>query len=122
VRVIITGAMVWDDEAAIRRELARLPSDTVVIHGDCPGVDALAGRLAREEFGLVVEAMAKNDDDYRRYRRGAWKGLNERMLASGVELVIAFHPEFGQPGKARGSTHMVELAKEQRIEVRTFTS
>ena len=100
MRVIVTGAMVWTDEEAIRRELRQLPADTVIVHGDCPGVDALAGRIAREEFGLVVVAMAKNEDDYRRYRRGAWKGLNERMLATGIDLVLAFHPEFGQPGKA----------------------
>jgi len=113
--------MSWTDADPIRRALRELPADAVVVHGDCPGVDALAGQLAREEFSLVVKAMAKNDADYRRYRRAAWKGLNERMLETGVDLVLAFHPDLGQPGKARGSTHLIELARARGIEVRTFT-
>jgi hypothetical protein len=121
MRVIVTGWTQWADEGAIRRELRKLPADTVVIHGDCEGADAIAGRVAREELGFGVEAMAKNEDDYRRFGRGAWKGLNERMLATGVDLVLAFHPEFGQPGKGLGTAHMVELARAQGVEVRAFT-
>ncbi len=122
MRVIVTGSMKWTDAEAIRRELRKLPADAVVIHGDCDGVDALAGQIAREELGLRVERMAKNEDDYRRYGRGAWKGLNERMLATGVDLVLAFHPDFGQPGKASGSGHMVELARAAGVEVRCFNA
>lgn len=121
MRVIVAGSMSWTDAEAIRRALRELPAGTVIIHGDCAGVDAIAGQLAREEFGLVVEAMAKNEDDYRRYRRGAWKGLNERMLETGADLVLAFHPELGQPGKARGSSHLIDLARARGIDVRTFT-
>ncbi len=120
MRVIVTGSTLWTDEEAIRRELRQLPEGTVIIHGDCPGVDALAGRIARE-MGLIVEAMAKSEEDYRRYRKGAWKGLNERMLATGAELVLAFHSEYGQLGKARGTTHMIELARAGGIEVRAVT-
>jgi len=42
------------------------------------------------------------------------------MLDSGVDLVLAFHPELGEPGRARGSGHMVELAHGRGIEVRGF--
>jgi kynureninase len=114
MRVIVAGATEWSDEAVIRRELARLPAGCTVIHGDSPGADALAGRIAREELGLVVEAWSKNAADRQRYGRAAWKGLNERMLDSGAELVLAFHADLDN---SRGTKHLVELARARSIEV-----
>src|SRR5262245_31783446 len=100
MRVIVTGAALWADGEAIRRELAKLPPGTTVIHGDSTGVDELAGQVARS-LGFLVEFFRKEPEDYRRYRSGAWKRLNERMLESGVDLVLAFHPELNKQGKAR---------------------
>ena len=107
MRVIVTGAVAWTDEAAIRNALEQLPKDSVIIHGDCDGADEIAGRIG-VELGLHVEAMAKNDSDYRRYRRGAWKGLNERMLATGADLVLVFHPDLAQ---SQGAKHMIHIAE-----------
>jgi hypothetical protein len=121
MRVLVTGSTRWDDAGAIRRELTKLGAGSTVVHGDCAGVDALAGEVA-SELGFAVELWRKNDEDYRRYQRGAWKGLNERMLASGVALVLAFHPGLNEPGQARGSRHLIELAEAAGVEVRTFTS
>jgi hypothetical protein len=118
MRVIVAGAVAWADAEAIRRELAKLPPGAVVIHGDCPGADALAGVLAAE-LGFAVEAMAKNAADRARYGRGAWKGLNERMLATGAELVLVFHPTFDD---SKGSKHLAELAVRASVEVRVFAS
>lgn len=118
MRVIVSGAVAWADAAAIRRELAKLPPGSVVIHGDCPGADALAGEVARE-LGFAVEPMAKNAADRARYKRLAWKGLNERMLASGAELVLVFHPAFDA---SNGSKHMAEVAARAGVEVRVFAA
>src|SRR5262245_48252065 len=117
MRVIVSGAVAWSDESAIRRELAKLPPGTTVIHGDCEGADALAGRIARE-LGLAVESMVKNAEDRARYQRAAWKGLNERMLASGAVLVLAFHPDITS---SKGSRHMVEIAQAAGVEARVFS-
>ena len=108
--------MAWADVEAIRRELTKLPAGTVVIHGDTPGADAIAGQVAAE-LGFTVEPMAKTPADYARYQARAWKGLNERMLASGAELVLAFHPNIEA---SQGSGHLLELARAAGIEVRTF--
>jgi hypothetical protein len=62
--------MGWTDGAAIRRELEKWPAGSTIVHGDAPGVDALAGQVTRE-LGFAVEALAKNEDDYRRYRQAA---------------------------------------------------
>jgi hypothetical protein len=118
MRVIVSGAMTWEDGQAIRRELARLPANSVVIHGDATGADVLAGQIAAE-LGLGVEPMAKNNADRARYQRAAWKGLNERMLASGAVLVLAFHPALEE---SRGTRHMVEIARAAGVEVRVFAS
>lgn len=114
--VIVAGAVAWSDAAAIERELSKLPAGSTVIHGDCPGADALAGEIAAR-LGHLVAPMAKNSDDARRYRRAAWKGLNERMLARGAELVLVFHPDFDA---SRGSKHMALLARNAGVEVRIF--
>ena len=116
MRVIVAGAVAWADAEAIRRELAKLPPGTTIIHGDSPGADAIAGRVAAE-LGLAVEPMAKSEPDYARYRRAAWKGLNERMVASGAVLVLAFHPDVEA---SRGSKHLVALARAEGIEVKVF--
>jgi hypothetical protein len=116
MRVIVAGAVAWANADVIRRELSRLPAGTVVIHGDCPGADALAGQIAAE-LGFAVEPMAKNAADRVRYGRAAWKGLNERMLAGGAELVLVFHPDFDS---SKGSRHMAELALVACVEVRVF--
>lgn len=117
MRVIVAGAVAWSDAEAIRRELARLPPDAAIVHGDSPGADALAGQIAAE-CGFAVEPMAKNKHDYARYNRGAWKALNERMVASGATLVLVFHPDIEA---SRGSKHLAGLARVAGIEVRVIT-
>lgn len=116
MRVIVAGAVAWTDVEAIRRELAKLPREAVVIHGDSPGADALAGRVAAD-LRLGVEPMAKSKADYAKYKRGAWKGLNERMLLSGAVRVLVFHPAIE---KSRGSGHLVGLARAAGVEVSVF--
>jgi hypothetical protein len=117
MRAIVAGAVAWSDQDAIRRELSKLPLGTTIIHGDCAGADALAGQIAADELGFRVEAMSKNDEDYVKYKREAWKGLNERMLAAGAMLVIVFHPNITN---SHGSKHLIDLAQIANIEVRVF--
>ena len=118
MRVIVAGAVAWSDAEAILRELAKLPQSAVVIHGDCLGADAIAGEVARA-LGFTVEAMAKNAADRERYGREAWKGLNERMIESGANLVLVFHPNFDA---SNGSKHLAELAALAGLEVRVFAA
>lgn len=106
MRVIVAGAAAWANEGAIRRELEALPAGSVVLHGDSPGADALGGAVAAS-LGLAVEPMRKNARDYVKYPGEAWRGLNERMLAAGAELVLAFHPSVAT---SRGTKHLLELA------------
>lgn len=119
MRVLITGSTTWTDVDALRRELIRLPSDSIIVTGDTSGVDALAIAIARE-LELGVEAMQKTKEDYLFYPIDAWKGLNERMLNTGIDLVLAFHADYGKPGLARGTRHAVELAQRAGITANIF--
>jgi hypothetical protein len=116
--VIVAGAVAWADTGAIERELAQLPPGSVVIHGDCPGADAIAGSVAAR-LGLTVVAMVKNAEDRRRHGRVAWKGLNERMLARGAQRVLVFHPDIAA---SKGSKHMAEIARAAGVEVLVFSA
>lgn len=119
MRVLITGSTTWSDVAAIKRELVLLPENTTIVTGDTPGVDAIAIEVAGQ-LGLLVEPMRKQTEDYEAFPDAGWKGLNVRMLATGIDLVIAFNPDFDVPGKARGTRHAVTLAQEAGIEVRVL--
>jgi hypothetical protein len=94
MRVIVAGVSDCTDAEAIARELAKIPPGTSVIHGDVPGADARAGADATL-LGFRVEP-AKNREEFARYKCGAWKGLNERMLASEAVLVLAFHADLAR--------------------------
>jgi hypothetical protein len=119
MRVLITGSTTWTDSGALRRELSALPAQSTLVTGDTPGIDALAIALAGE-LGFAVEPMKKNRADRKAWPDDSWKGLNERMLATGIDLVLAFHADYGKPGCARGTLHMVELAQAAGVEARTF--
>jgi hypothetical protein len=119
MRVLITGSTTWTDARTLRRELAALPQGSTIVTGDTPGIDALAIRLAGE-LGLGCVAMKKSRADRMAHPADSWKGLNERMLATGVDLVLAFHADYGKPGCARGTVHMVALAAAAGVEARTF--
>lgn len=117
MRVIIAGATTWTDRDLIREQLAALPSDTVVVYGDAPGADAIAGEIA-VELNFKTEPMVKNKEDYRRFGRVAWKGLNERMLATGIDLVVGFHPDVES---SQGTKHMADIAKAADVTVKIIT-
>ena len=119
MRVLITGATTWTDIEAMRRELSQLPKDCVIVTGDTSGVDALSIALA-QELGFSVEAMCKTEEDYVLYLEDSWKRLNHRMLNTGIDLVLAFHPDYEKPGMARGTRHAVELAEQSGVRAHIF--
>lgn len=117
--VLVTGSTTWDNLDTVRRVLSALPAGSRIVTGDTPGADACAAAVAAE-LGLAVTRMKKSRADHRAYPNQAWRGLNERMLATGVDLVLAFHADYGKPGCARGTVHMVEHAEACWTEVRIF--
>ena len=116
MRILVAGAVGWTDREAIHRELSCCPEATHIITGDAPGADALAEEVG-QGHGFSVQRMHKHKRDDERCR-GAWKGLNERMLAQGPDRVLIFHPAIE---KSRGSKHMGKIAEAAGVEVQVFS-
>jgi hypothetical protein len=121
MRVLVTGSTKWTDEDRLFAIVSRFAPGTVFVTGDTIGVDALVVEFGKKN-GYRIHAMQKTLNDEIRYPDEAWKGLNERMIVSGISLVIALHPDLGKPGAARGTQHVIDLATAASIPVETYTA
>jgi len=121
MRILVTGSTLWTDRDTIYREMSRFPADSILVTGDTRGADELAISAATE-LGWKVQAMRKTAGDAERHPDASWKGLNERMIAAGIDLVLAFNDDLGKPGLARGTQHAVDLAIAAGLPVERFTS
>ncbi|KKN98902.1 hypothetical protein LCGC14_0141440 [marine sediment metagenome] len=110
MKVVICGDRNWSDESIICERLHKLPSDTIIIQGECDGADTLAGDLARE-IGLDVVGFYAN---WTRHGKAAGPIRNIRMLNTKPSLVIAFHNDLS---KSKGTKHIVNEARKRGIEV-----
>ena len=117
----MTGSTKWTDIGSLYEVLSRYPKDTVFVTGDTPGIDALVVQFGSEN-GYRVDAMRKTLNDQERHPGEAWKGLNERMIGSGVELLLVFHPDLDKPNCARGARHAIELSVAALIPVERYSS
>jgi hypothetical protein len=110
-RVLVTGSREWADPEPIRRALKRLPTDTILIHGMARGADRLAHEVA-EELGLEIRPCPA---EWEKYGKAAGIIRNRQMLAEDKpDLVLAFHPNLAE---ARGTKHMVEVARKAGVPV-----
>jgi len=112
LRVLVTGARTWTDVEVVRRELSAFPNTTMIIHGGATGADSLAGQVAGE-LGMTVLACPAEG---KKFGKGAGLIRNRQMLADyQPDVVIAFHPCLEQ---ARGTRHMVQIARKKGVPVR----
>jgi len=88
MRVIVCGSRFWKDVDIIRRELEKLPPDTIIIHGGANGADRIAGKIATQLGFKVVVFEAEWD----KYGKAAGVIRNQRMIDEGKpDLILAFH-------------------------------
>jgi hypothetical protein len=111
MKVLVCGSRKWVDPGPIRRELLKLPSGTIVVHGAAQGADNIAGAEAKKLRFIVRPYPA----DWIRHKNGAGPIRNREMLKcehpdpEGVylDLVLAFHED---PGLGKGTKDMVAIA------------
>lgn len=112
MKVLVTGSRDWLDRVAIGRELAGLPSGSVIAHGGARGADTLAGTIALTMgYGVTSYPVDTRID-------GPWPAAgnrrNERMFNDfQPDLVIAFLLP-----QSRGTRNMVAYARSKGCEVR----
>lgn len=110
MRVLICGDRNWTDEETIHAYIHTLPPQSVVIHGDCRGVDRMAGKLAVEHGHSVMAFPAK----WGKFGRSAGPIRNRQMILDGEpELVVAFHNNLTE---SKGTKNMIEQADKAGIE------
>lgn len=87
---------------------ASYSSELFIIHGDCEGVDRMAGEAARK-IGIAVAEVAAN---WSFYGKKAGPIRNRWMLCLRPEQVVAFHHDFEN---AKGTTDMLNAARKAKI-------
>ena len=113
MRILACGSRSWTDMDAIREVFDGLDVvPTEVIHGGARGADYLAGLVARERGIKVLVYPARWD----LHGKSAGFKRNQKMVDSGVQLVLAFHAD-----NSPGTADTIRRAREAGIEVRIFT-
>jgi hypothetical protein len=107
MRFLVTGGRDFNDNAAIVNALCDLPEDAILIHGDARGADRIA---AWYWSGIRQRQSEAYPADWARNGRAAGPIRNQRMLDSGVDLVIAFDG-------GTGTADMVSRAKKAGVRV-----
>lgn len=121
MRVLICGSRGWKDPAPINALIAGLDvlaegagERLLIIHGDAPGADRLAGKIARRWGAEVAEEPA----DWNKYGKAAGPIRNQKMLDDyQPELAYAFRSD----GKSNGTDDMVAKARDAKIPTYVIT-
>jgi SLOG family YspA-like protein len=105
MKVLCCGDRAWANVAVMARTLDLLAPGDVVIHGDAPGADRMAGALAAARGHEVIPIAA----DWDRYGRSAGPVRNRAMLRlhPDVQLVLAFHDHIRD---SKGTADMIAVA------------
>jgi hypothetical protein len=121
MKVLVCGSRDWVDRAPIERELRKLSSGTIIIHGGARGADTIAGEVAKE-LGFVVRCYPA---DWDKYGRGAGPRRNALMLIKEHRLpddlihkVLAFSKDFEN---SRGTKDMMQKSTAKSIPVEAFS-
>ena len=116
MRVLVSGDRDWDDPEAIRRELSKLPSDTIIIHGAARGADSLADDVAKE-LGFERDPYPAL---WEKYYKAAGPIRNQQMIDEGKpDLILAFHPNIQE---SKGTKDMIKRAVSHSIPFQIFSS
>lgn len=109
MRVLCCGDRRWVDYELIKRQLVKLPKDTVIIHGDCRGADRIAGFVA-EQLQLEVVKFPAN---WSKFGRAAGPIRNQQMLEEGKpDVVYAFHDRLML---SKGTADMIRKAEKAGV-------
>jgi len=116
--IIVTGSRDWVDREKIRMVLSDLAPKRVY-QGGCRGADKLAQEVCAE---LKIHCLTIPADwVYHGSRGGPMR--NEYMLREakrfGLDLVVAFHENLE---KSKGTKHMIEIARREKVDVMVVTS
>lgn len=114
MKVLVCGDREWRNIAVIRRELKKLPQDTIIIHGAARGADTIGANVAYELGMRTVSFPA----DWKSFGKAAGVLRNIEMLDEKPDLVLAFHNDLN---KSKGTAHTVSNAQKRGMTVKVIT-
>lgn len=114
-KYLICGDRNWRDPWLIYYFLVRLDKDIIIMHGDAPGADSIAGAIA-SQLGFEVFAFPAQWD---KYGRAAGPIRNRLMLDQEPDKVIAFHNDIEN---SKGTKDCVEETKKRGIPVEIISA
>lgn len=116
MRVIICGDRNWTDRDTIEEYIKTLPPESIIIHGDCRGVDTIANEFAIKHGHWINDFPAH----WGIYGAAAGPIRNGEMLKYGYpDLVVAFHDNLE---KSKGTKDMIRQAKAAGVPTEVCTS
>jgi hypothetical protein len=98
MRVLFTGSRTFADDRAVIDMLEGLvrkagtPKQITIVHGGAPGLDSVAGVLARH-FGMCVEV---HHADWQKHGKAAGPIRNQAMVDLGADLTVAYPQKGGR--------------------------
>ena len=129
MKVLVTGSRDWKNEAAIERELKKLPPGTIIVHGHhWEGADAIADKIAMK-LGFKIRRYP-TDWDGEKERTGssaaAGPKRNSAMIRSEhsdkdgvpIDKGLAFTLDMS---RSRGTRDCVTKARKAGIGVEVFS-
>ena len=112
MRILITGSREWWDHRAITTILDRMYcfNPLVIVHGGARGADSIA-RDWVEDWESFHQDLTQEIHlaDWDTYGKSAGHRRNGEMVASGIDLCLAF-----PMGESRGTRGCIEMVRKHR--------
>lgn len=87
-KYVFSGDRHWSNKSFVKEVLETyIPTGSLIVHGDAPGLDTVVDELAGRMYFSVVRYPA----DWDRYQRAAGPIRNREMIAVKPERVFCFH-------------------------------
>jgi hypothetical protein len=115
MKVVVCGSRDWTDGETMGLRLRKLPTDAIIIQGECDGADVMARDLALN-YGFEVVGFYPA---WKKYGKPAGPKRNIKMLNTNPSLVLAFHNDLDQ---SKGTKHIVAEARRRGIKVEVISS
>lgn len=108
--VVVTGSREYSDESVVASVLRMFPAPGMLRHGNAPGLDRMAGRLAEDQGW----AVGKIDADWDRFGNEAGRIRNRQLaMKEPVPWLCLAFPLQG----SSGTWDMIDVCESRRIPV-----